>query len=99
MACIPRRNGKSGAMLAYRRSTGEQSRAPVADRAAHAALLAAGGDPELAARDVVLIASAAGGSTPIGSGSRRGSGSRGRSARAKSCWLESDRDFRRGAPM
>ena len=46
-------------VLAYRRSMGEQPRAPVADRAAEAAFLAAGGDPGLAARDVVLIVSAA----------------------------------------
>ena len=46
-------------VLAYRCSMGEQPWAPVADRAARAAFLAAGSDPELAARDVVLVVSAA----------------------------------------
>ena len=46
-------------VLAYRRSMGEQPRALVADHAARAAFLAAGGDPGQAARDVVLIVAAA----------------------------------------
>ena len=46
-------------MLAYRRALGEQPRAPVADRAARAAFIAAGGDPALAGQDVPRIIAAA----------------------------------------
>ena len=40
---------------AYRQSMGEQPWSTVADRAARAAFLAAGGDPERAAHDIPLI--------------------------------------------
>jgi hypothetical protein len=40
---------------AYRQSMGEQPQATVADKAAHDAFIAAGGDPALAARDVPRI--------------------------------------------
>jgi hypothetical protein len=46
-------------VLAYRRSMGEQNRATVADKAALAAFIAAGGDPQLAAQDVPAIIAAA----------------------------------------
>ena len=46
-------------VLAYRRSMGEQDRATVADKAAVAAFIAAGGDPQLAAEDVPAIIGAA----------------------------------------
>ena len=46
-------------VLAYRRSMGEQDRATVADKAAVAAFITAGGDPQLAAQDVPQIIAAA----------------------------------------
>lgn len=46
-------------VLAYHLSVGAQPRAAVADRAARAAFVAAGGDPALAGRDVPLIVAAA----------------------------------------
>jgi hypothetical protein len=45
--------------LAYRNSMGEQHRATVADKAAVAAFIAAGGDPARAAQDVPQIIGAA----------------------------------------
>ena len=46
-------------VLAYRRSMGEQDQAIVADKAAVAAFIAAGGDPQLAVKDVPAIVAAA----------------------------------------
>ena len=46
-------------VLAYRNSMGGQPKAMVAYAAAEAAFLAAGGDPTLVGRDVVLIVAAA----------------------------------------
>jgi hypothetical protein len=46
-------------VCAYRRSMGEQDRAPIADKAAVAAFIAAGGDPARAAEDVPAIIAAA----------------------------------------
>jgi hypothetical protein len=46
-------------VCAYRQSMGEQPRATVADKAATAAFIAAGGDPALAAQDVPQIIAAA----------------------------------------
>ena len=61
-------------VLAYRRSMGEQNRATVADKAAPAAFIAAGGDPQLAAEDVPAIIAAAPRNTATGFGDRPASG-------------------------